>query len=138
MSGGYVLCQDSISFLYWSGCQCEALVSHSEMAIYHAKISHHTFLYPLKLCIPYFLLVLTYFSDTFWLISPTWTVASYLVTKVSFVWIWCHVVSQKNINLSCTAAKTEKLAYSQSLCSVSRYFNFWPWNTYWLLLLYSS
>ena len=58
--------------------------------------------------------------------------------KSHFTGIWCHIVSQKNTNLSCTAAKTEKLAYSQSLCSVSRYFTFWPWNTYSLPLLYSS
>jgi len=86
MSGGYVLCQDSISSLYLSGCHCEALVPHSEMQKCHAKISHHTLLYPLKLCIPYFLSVLRYFGDTFWLISPTWTVASCLLAKVSFVW----------------------------------------------------
>ena len=51
--------------MYLSGCQCETLVSHSEMQMCHAEISHHAFLYPLKLCIPYFLSVLRYFSDTF-------------------------------------------------------------------------
>jgi hypothetical protein len=99
----FTRCQDSISSVYLSGCHCEAHVSHSEVQMCHAKISHHLFLYPLKLCIPYFLSVLRCCTDTFWLISPTWTVASYLLAKVSFVWDMMprHIPEEHKPQLHC-------------------------------------